>query len=381
MAIFIFIIIAIYTAKRKPVISFCILFFFLNHIIESTIFPLEIMFEHRNYVPSMLFFLPFTFGFIALNKKYQAKRVMVYSLAFFVSLVMIGFGHAAHLRNLDWKTPGTLWSDALKKSPELKRAHHNLGRYHHDNQQLEKAFHLYQVALKKPPTHRKDESCVTHYNLGKLLTDLKEYDQAEYHLRQALRLKPAFVPAYISLARLFDIQGRYDLAHEYAFKAYRIFPFEPFTNFNIGLHYLREGQPNRAIPHLKRALRAGELRLKALQYLGIANKQKGTMGKAALFFQEALKENPRVINNHLHLAELYQRAGHYSRAEEKAQKALELIPNTQALQNIVDDMLSADHSRNLKPAGKIVIPLLKEACKRIEAAHDEWSELIDRAHP
>ncbi|MFO8163299.1 MAG: tetratricopeptide repeat protein [Desulfatiglandales bacterium] len=381
IAIFIFIIIAIYTAKRKPVISFCILFFFLNHIIESTIFPLEIMFEHRNYVPSMLFFLPFTVGFIALNKKYQAKRIMVYSLVFFVSLVMIGFGHAAHLRNLDWKTQGTLWSDALKKSPELNRTHHNLGRYCHNKHQQKKAFQLYLAALKKSPAHNINESFVTHYNLGKLLTDLKEYNRAEHHLRQTLRLMPSSIPAYNSLAQLFDIQKQHELAHEYALKAYQISPADPITNLNIGLHYLRESQPNRAMPHLKNALGAEELRLKALRFIGIAYKQKGSAGRAVLVFQEALKNTPTDIDLYLHLAELYQRAGHCSRAEYNAQKALGLIRTTQALQDIVGSMLSKDHSRDLKPAGEVVLPLLKKACERIKDKHNEWGELIDRAHP
>ena len=45
-------------ARRWPLIAFCVIFFFLNHLIESTILPLELVFEHRNYIPSMLLFLP-----------------------------------------------------------------------------------------------------------------------------------------------------------------------------------------------------------------------------------------------------------------------------------------------------------------------------------
>jgi protein O-mannosyl-transferase len=47
---------AIVMDRRKPLLSYCILFFFLNHLIEGTIIPLELIFEHRNYIPSMLFF-------------------------------------------------------------------------------------------------------------------------------------------------------------------------------------------------------------------------------------------------------------------------------------------------------------------------------------
>ena len=43
--------------KRQPVITFGIVWFFLNLVIESTIIPLELVFEHRLYLPSMGFYL------------------------------------------------------------------------------------------------------------------------------------------------------------------------------------------------------------------------------------------------------------------------------------------------------------------------------------
>jgi hypothetical protein len=44
---------SIWTAKKRPVISFCILWYFGNLVIESSIFPLEIAFEHRLYLPAV----------------------------------------------------------------------------------------------------------------------------------------------------------------------------------------------------------------------------------------------------------------------------------------------------------------------------------------
>ena len=42
--------------SKRPILAFGILFYFLNHLIESTILPLEIIFEHRNYLPSLFLF-------------------------------------------------------------------------------------------------------------------------------------------------------------------------------------------------------------------------------------------------------------------------------------------------------------------------------------
>jgi hypothetical protein len=40
--------------RKAPVLSAAILFFFAGHLLESTSLPLELYFEHRNYVPAML---------------------------------------------------------------------------------------------------------------------------------------------------------------------------------------------------------------------------------------------------------------------------------------------------------------------------------------
>ena len=47
----------IYYRKKQPILCFSILFFFMAHIVESTVLPLELVFEHRNYLPSVFIFL------------------------------------------------------------------------------------------------------------------------------------------------------------------------------------------------------------------------------------------------------------------------------------------------------------------------------------
>ncbi len=42
---------AIYSARRQPVYSFAVLWFFVLHLLESSYIPLELYFEHRNYLP------------------------------------------------------------------------------------------------------------------------------------------------------------------------------------------------------------------------------------------------------------------------------------------------------------------------------------------
>ena len=51
---------SIWKAKKRPVISFCILWYFGNLVIESSIFPLEMVYEHRLYLPAVGPFILFS---------------------------------------------------------------------------------------------------------------------------------------------------------------------------------------------------------------------------------------------------------------------------------------------------------------------------------
>ena len=44
--------------RRAPAVAAAILFFFAGHLLESTVVPLEIYYEHRNYLPAALVFWP-----------------------------------------------------------------------------------------------------------------------------------------------------------------------------------------------------------------------------------------------------------------------------------------------------------------------------------
>lgn len=56
---------AFFFRKRQPLFSLAILFFFTGHLLESTTIPLELYFEHRNYLPAIFLILPASYYFVA----------------------------------------------------------------------------------------------------------------------------------------------------------------------------------------------------------------------------------------------------------------------------------------------------------------------------
>ncbi|MBW2195766.1 MAG: hypothetical protein JRF37_09430, partial [Deltaproteobacteria bacterium] len=89
---------AVILARRQRLISFSILWFFGNLAIESTIIPLEIIFEHRLYLPSMFFFAAITI----LGYRHIRKRAAVITLVCATTLLC---GLWTYKRNSLWKNP------------------------------------------------------------------------------------------------------------------------------------------------------------------------------------------------------------------------------------------------------------------------------------
>lgn len=369
---------AIYSAKKQPLFSFCILFFFLNHLIESTFFPLELIFEHRNYIPSMLFFVPIVIGFFYLFNYYSAKKPMQYILLSFILFFLIGLSHSTFMRNFTWKNEKNLWIDAVEKSPELFRPHNNLGRYYHDHGYKEEAILEYQKALESPGTNRIDETFVTYYNLGKIYGDLKDYKKALSFYYRAMCMNPYFPPIYNDIASVFDREGKHQLAYDYLLKAIRLNPNSSEVNYNLGFHYLREGQPEKAIYHLHQLSDDKQFGDRVLLYLGIAFKQKGQLGRAVTYFKMAMKKNPRNIKLYLHLAETFYRAGDYKKAKQEVELSINLIQDKDTFSKILHDILRNDRSSNLHPSATIVIPLMRDACLGKSNTLKKWSELLSQ---
>ncbi len=64
---------SVWTAKKRPVLSFWILWYFGNLVIESSIFPLEMVYEHRLYLPAVGPFVLFSIMVIRGIEKMKNK--------------------------------------------------------------------------------------------------------------------------------------------------------------------------------------------------------------------------------------------------------------------------------------------------------------------
>ncbi|MBW2481673.1 MAG: tetratricopeptide repeat protein, partial [Deltaproteobacteria bacterium] len=179
--------------KKRPLLALAILFFYLNHVIESTFIPLELIFEHRNYLPSFFLFLPVAAGFNRLLDYYKEKnRAFRSVLIAFLVLFMIGIGAGSYIRNMAWATEKTLWEDAMQKAPNSHRPLHNLASYHYERiGQLDKALELYQKSLELR-TNNNFANPSAMSNMALIYVRQNEYEKAIALWDKILSNKPVY---------------------------------------------------------------------------------------------------------------------------------------------------------------------------------------------
>jgi len=345
-------------------ISFSFLFFLANHAVESTVLPLELVFEHRNYIPSMMFFIPFAAAFALALDRYAEKKAMKGVLVSFMILLIIGLGSGTYIRNFAWKDPGSLWTDASFKAPDHWRVHHNLGVYYQEKGNLSTARAEFERALKSPVVHKRNERMLTFYQLGKLYGDVGNLEASEYYYRKALDMDPGFYHALNSLAGLYELRGESEKAKKYLMSAYNTNPADPSVNFNMGVYFLKENKPDRAIYHLTRALGEKELAARALLYLGIAYKKKGWSGRAVMAFKRALEVNPRDITPRLHLMEVYSVKGHQQLSRREAARVVRLFQGERQLFSQVIGLIHEGTRGDIQLSARIILPLLYQALEQ-----------------
>ncbi|HWU53228.1 MAG TPA: tetratricopeptide repeat protein, partial [Tahibacter sp.] len=105
--------------RRHPALALAIAFFFAAHLMESTVVPLEMYFEHRNYVPALLMFWPLALWLCAPTASMRNVRYLL-AVALPLGLALLTRLGAGLWGNVD--DQGLLWA---QRNPDSARAQAN----------------------------------------------------------------------------------------------------------------------------------------------------------------------------------------------------------------------------------------------------------------
>ena len=116
----------LYFQKRWPWAIFGLLWFFLGHSLESTFIPLEMVFEHRNYLPSVG--IVFVVVLAAHNFSMRFPNPKFLRLIFAIWIVFVS--SVALLRSVEWGNYHTQFLAATERHPKSARSQWELARWY-----------------------------------------------------------------------------------------------------------------------------------------------------------------------------------------------------------------------------------------------------------
>ena len=283
---------AVYFARRYPLFSFCTLWFFGNLILESSVVALELVFEHRIYLPSMMA------AFLASVGVFYVIRPQWLCIGLICITAAIG-SIWTYQRNLMWSDDLAFWRDSIKKSPGLARAYTNLASALVRRGKLEEAVGHYQTALKIKP-----EYAEPHFNLGIIWAKSGKLSKGLHHFQKAVEIDPRNYKAQNNLGAALLASGRMDEAIDHLQTALKLNPDYPEAHNNLGQALQLQGNRDAALTHFKEALQLDPAYAKAHVNLGIVLRQMGRLQEARQHFEEALRLRPGYAPARIKLDEI-----------------------------------------------------------------------------
>jgi tetratricopeptide (TPR) repeat protein len=358
---------SLWQLKNRPVLCFAILFFFLNHVIESSVIPLEIIFEHRNYLPSMLLFFPVAYLLSYLLSTYKQNRLIYRLIVLLIISVASFFAAGTYIRNQAWKNDITLWQDAVAKAPNNARASNILairlawGDHSTHPKRYDMALALFRDSLEKQ-IPRKDVKAEIYGNMALIYFHRKnEPEKAFQYFDKALEVNPENLKIRRDLVNAFILQKDFDAALKQANILLQ-------KKENNGLYHNLKGhillwqqRPEKAFTHFKTAVDLKYRKNTVILNSSVALSHLGHFKRADGLLKEAIKRNSDNMTFYFAIIENSIRAGENARAEEYA-KNMSIHFDEQrikiGLENLTDNPRYAPISRELispvipDPAGK-----------------------------
>ena len=313
----------VWLARRQPLVALAVAWYFINLILESSVVGLELVYEHRTYLPSIAVSLAVTAVI------YQRLRLPPLRFAVFAAIaLLLAFG--TYRRNLDWLDAETLWKDCVAKAPNHPRTNYNLGlMYSKDPDRLDEAITHQERAIANDP-----DFVDAHNNLGYICTVRQQYEQAIPYYEAAIAAAKRSTDssarhreAYSNLGKCLIALGRHADALPWLEQALEINGSDIDTRLKYGNTLITTGAPKKAAQAFEGVLRRDADSLDGM--LGMADSAAALKlhDQAEKMLTIAISKHPQSPRGHYQLGLLHAGQQQFEAAAAGFIAALEVAPD------------------------------------------------------
>jgi Flp pilus assembly protein TadD len=189
-----------------------------------------------------------------------------------------------------YQTAETLWRTTVAKNPECFLAHDNLGFILLQRGEVDQALDQIQMAAQLQPD---DEAA--QKNLGSALLQKGQVDEAMAHFQKALELRPDDSGAENNLGFALFRKGRTDEAIAHYRKALELQSDDTGARHNLGSALLRNGQVDEAIDEFQKVLAIQPDSAEAHNDLANALSENGREAEAIQHWEKSLASRPQYV--------------------------------------------------------------------------------------
>jgi len=167
---------------------------------------------------------------------------------FLTLLLLVVLMISCFVRNAAWQNDATLWLDAAKKSPNKPRGYNEIGLFHIDRHEYQKAFEPLMLSLKLNPYQP-----TIYINLGLAYEGVGLPDKAMDAYQRVISMNPDDPTAYYNLGLIYyNLKNDRARALELLLQARDRNPFEPDVHNYLAKIYQDMGRMDLAQEELSR---------------------------------------------------------------------------------------------------------------------------------
>jgi tetratricopeptide (TPR) repeat protein len=316
---------AVVSYKKSRFLSLGIVAFFVTLAPTSSIIPIkDLIYEHRMYLAVAFLAMGFAHVLMQTLEKIQSipSRGHLVVLVLVIGTLLSLLTGLTYARNQVWMNEISLWSDAVRKSPNKARPHLNYGRalYASGFVELTKIKEEFETAKRLCPR------CPSPYhNLAFVYWKEGDYQRAMASSLEAINLKPDLHDAIYHLSRMHRELNQWDHARSYLERLVSMSPGSKYVRAYSDLVdvYLQMGLQDEAWRLAKTMTEMADGAPSLDYYRGIIFYKLQDFEQARLYFVKAIEHESMRTSSYLMLGQIHYLQEEYEQAEESFRKVLE----------------------------------------------------------